>query len=117
MKRNAKYFINLFENIPDNKWCIGEYARPVGADTFAYCALGHCGARHNNRDTELSRALSSLFSDHNLNITSVNDGASTRVITTPEYSFVIQHNDLGDTPKERILNALVLIDNNLLKEF
>lgn len=32
-------FIEFYEGIPENKWCIGEYTNPFGQ----HCAYGHLG--------------------------------------------------------------------------
>ena len=113
-KYSPEYFINKFENIPDYQWCIGMTKDPFGR----HCALGHCGYNYTNshkRTTEadklskLLRNLAYITFDYNFD-----------TISDP-YSPVIKINDnlkctLGDTPKERIINALVMVACGLDKE-
>lgn len=99
-KYTATYFINKFEEIPEENWTTGVFERAYKAR----CALGHCGYSGHTSSLE-GIALIELFNIDKFSVVNVNDS---------KYGIF---DDLGDTPKERILNALVLIDNNLLKEF
>lgn len=100
-KYNAVYFINKFEAIPKELWVTGKFKKDD-----RYCAMGHCGVGANTdyADNKESTALKDLFEKHGLNVWSVND------------SSMGSSADLGDSPKERIVNALVLIETGLLKE-
>ena len=97
-KYAAEYFYNKFAAIPDNEWTTEVYFRP---EDNAYCALGHCGCTDLG-DSEESLTLECLFlgSDLFVSVPSINDGTEGT-------------SDLGDTPKERILNALTLISAEL----
>lgn len=87
-KFTAQYFIDKFEAIPEENWCIGNYMDNKGG----YCAYGHCGARLGVDDTEESRALQNILHDH---VGEINDGLK-------KYGL----DKLGTTPKQRILEAL-----------
>lgn len=86
-------FLMKFE--PLERWCTGQFTRGRGKNA-AHCALGHCGFNDNLKVTQEGKTLSSLFARHDLDITKLNDGVG-------DYA------SLGDTPKERVINALVLI--------
>lgn len=97
-KYTVKYFIKKFEAIPENKWTTGVTHNKLGK----HCVLGHCGARWEvgeiNTETKESQALDELFRNNfNRLAYRVNDGSD-------------DFDKLGDSPKERILNALYLID-------
>jgi hypothetical protein len=98
-KYDAMYFIKKFDAIPENEWTILNY---VEYDSFTNsvdkCVMGHCNA-HYDYDNKEATALRSLFED-NIHIfaSQVNDG------------FVNGSYELGNNPKERILNALYLIN-------
>lgn len=98
-KYTPEYFIAKFEAIPEEKWCMGKY-RHAGRS----CALGHCGARPFSPWSEEAQALYQLVKDGTGNsVTSINDS----------YHY---YSDLGDTPKERVINALVYSAAGLGKE-
>ena len=112
-KLNARYFIRKFEAIPTNRWTVNRFNVHNRS-----CALGHCGMSDNNADTPESKALQILFREVGLTVTGVNDsnqgGLPTMLpISSNDKTY---STDLGDTPKERIINALVLIETGLLKE-
>lgn len=92
MKYNTEYFINKFERIPDNKWTTGTLVRG-----HKKCVFGHCGGY----ETEEANAIANIIID-NLTCTPmcINDGW---------YDNQIVMRSLGNTPKERILNALCVI--------
>jgi hypothetical protein len=99
MQYDVEYFFNKFEAIPERLWLVDDFCEALGDRK---CALGWCGAGYDQDadseyETEESRALATLFwRDLGLAVASVNDGH--RGMT-----------ELGDTPRERILNALILI--------
>jgi len=116
MKYNAKYFINKFEKIPEEKWTIGDYEDRT--DTIIkYCALGHCGNIGDGHFTPEAQALQDLVKEKlEVSVAYVNDAVlGVGEILTSEQLKMIK--DLGDTPKERILNALLMIDAGILEEF
>lgn len=103
------HFLKKFEAIPDDKWRIHRYGELGGA----CCALGHCFEfRINNQwdETEESRALYNVFKSQDVisSPQAINDGQSS--FDTAEY------NDLGTHPKERIINALLLVEAGLWAE-
>lgn len=97
MKYTAKYFIEKFEKIPEDRWTIGQYIDEEGR----YCALGHCGAVRIPNQTEECTALFDVLPV----VTNVNDAT-----IDPDFK------QLGDTPKERILNALMLVEAGIWRE-
>lgn len=109
-KYNTEYFINKFESIPNELWTTGRLQK-----NGASCALGHCGVEDlddlNAEAVALADQLKPIF------VAVYED--------TPNFSFssVTGINDwadsfssLGDTPKERIINALVLAHTGIYKE-
>ncbi len=93
-KYTAEYFINKFSKIPDEKWIINSFRKGD-----ACCALGHCGVTTRIHETPASYGLRNLFYATQVlpNIVQTND------------ALIVSAAELGDTPKERILNALTLI--------
>lgn len=108
---DAQYFINKFEAIPEEKWCIGEFKDEKGAK----CANGHCGVTqlHPFYLTRESRALQRVFANVIVHYPSgkplkdnfypdglrySNIAAAINNCSTVEYQ--------QSTPKQRILAAL-----------
>jgi len=86
-----EYFIEKFDKIPDEEWCVDRFE---SLDHTKKCALGHCGM-DSDWDTDESLALRGILYRYNLpDPVLINDDS------TGEY---------GDTPRERILNVLSLI--------
>lgn len=83
------YFIKKFEAIPDELWSVGNYESGGKC-----CALGHCGERLGTRVHE-SVALARMFDPLAWPVSHINDGLFGTIVTR-----------YGNTPKERILNAL-----------
>lgn len=100
---NIDFFVRKFERIPDELWTVGKFT-----EGKKHCALGHCGASEYHDDTEEANALTWLFQDHGFDVARVNDGVTWDNIEGMNMS------QLGDTPKERILNALSLIASEAL---
>jgi hypothetical protein len=81
---DAQYFIDKFEAIPENRWCVGNYVKVyVGETHRRHCAHGHCFGIKN----ELEGLLQIIH-----NAADINDG---------EDGCYQQA-----TPKQRILAAL-----------
>lgn len=98
MKYDVIYFINKFYAIPSDKWTTGRFFKKT--DPTVMCALGHCGM-YGPRDRTLeSLELEKLIRENQFfygrSAENINDGT-------------IFFSELGTTPKERILNALLLI--------
>ncbi len=100
MNYDVDYFIQKFEAIPENLWCIGKYFR--SEEGFPKCcALGHCGARelHFTKEAdaliELFRGSRATYNSETFYIPSINDG----------FSELFKQ----FTPKQRILAALKFI--------
>ena len=94
----VEYFIKKFEAIPEEKWCMGR----ITDDQGRHCAMGHCLEKGTVSEEllALGRIFNSIVdsSNHNAEIWEVNDG------------FYL-YKELGDTPKQRILNALYEVKN------
>jgi len=104
MKYTKRYFIDKFQAIHEEKWCVGILTSKL--DPECHCALGHCGITTLSTEDETIEAIAlgdllapvykqiygetSDFIDH---VYKINDSAKS----------------LGDTPKQRILNALNLV--------
>lgn len=96
-KYTVDYFINKFSAIPECRWAVGEYSNRL---TRNKCALGHCGVTEPRLHTLEADELQDLF-DRTICMhpIAVNDGSDK---CASVYC-------LGRTPKQRILNALLLI--------
>ncbi len=86
MNYTVDYFIQKFEAIPEEWWCVTLYTRGEQK-----CALGHCGVSMKD-DTEEGEALSYLFISNFGMASTINDGGDSRF---PQA-----------TPRARILAAL-----------
>lgn len=95
------HFINKFEKIPEELWCIGSFTGPYGRK----CVMGHCGCREGGNDTREADALRKLFSDSDLYVSAVD--------VNDDYLYNDRDKIDAATPKQRILNALRYIQKNL----
>lgn len=91
MDYSVDYFINKFENIPEDKWWTGSFRNDK--DT-KQCAYGHCldngaGEYH---------GLVSFATENNINIAYINDMDYPPIYTGLKY--------YQSTPKKRVLEAL-----------
>ena len=102
-KYTIEYFLNKFENIPEDKWFTGTFHN---ADMTKFCALGHCREIKGNMSIASieSKALTELS---NRNIDLVNDGLP---------GLLLDYNNLGNHPKERVINYLTLLNALSKKE-
>ena len=103
MTYDVDYFIEKFDKIPRKSWATKNYVNFLGKK----CALGFCNHSGNN-PTEEGCALIHLFAYNNLFLILVNDGSS---------YLGNNYMHLGSHPKERILNALLLIKSGILEDF
>lgn len=92
MKYTIKYFINKFEAITEKDWCVGELTNYKGQ----HCVLGHLGLNDYgesdpNKWADEPRNLYEILRARGVSIISINDGNAIHG---------------GNTPKQRILNAL-----------
>lgn len=91
MEYNVDYYIEKYEAIPDEEWCVGAYEGP----NESHCALGFCGVNYGNQfmGTLESNILSRIIRKvTNETVDRLNDGADWRYQQA--------------TPKQRILAAL-----------
>lgn len=97
-KYDAQYFIKKFAAIPDELWGCGAFERDG-----RYCALGHCGIGQNDdgHTPDEANALSRLFGLRG--VPCINDGTG-------------MWRELGTRPRERILNALILVEAGVWEE-
>jgi hypothetical protein len=98
-KYTAKYYMKKFDTIPDEKWTTHTFMDASGA----CCALGHCMVRGDYIYSNSSEARGLQRQLGFGNVSSINDGQSS-------------YRKLGDTPKERILNALILVEAGVWEE-
>jgi len=101
-KFTPEYFIDFYSKIPNEKWCTGALYLPDYPNAnHQCCALGHLGLRvfTDIFKNEKAKVLQSFF----------NEDKSGRPSCVP----IVKINDdidnwhyEGDTPKERIINAL-----------
>lgn len=113
--KSVKDFIAFFEAIPANKWCTGSFKNQAGQ----CCAMGHLGRGDNANPEKIATAnaaagrLNSLIGG---SIISVNDGSIISVNDGSGYSGgTLNYQELGATPKERVINYLTLAANGLHK--
>lgn len=103
MNYDTKHFLKKFEAIPEDRWITGTYGR-----NGQYCALGHCMNKRYMLDTEESAELRKVFQKNDMYVQRVNDG----YLHSKESHYI----ELGDSPKERVINALTLIDSGILED-
>lgn len=107
-KFTKEYFIEKFEAIPDELYTMCDLTSPRNPD--CHCALGHCGVEYGNDSnyvyTDESIALSDLLIDYHLKVFGF-AAAKGSIIESNVWRFNDDESkELGETPKERILNAL-----------
>jgi len=103
MEYTKEYFINKFENIPDDMWAIGDIIKGKFIEKKKFDALGHCGVIRGNGPnqfnyipTDEANALILLFG-----------GKVDPNNSRTDYGVVFRINDSTDgTPKQNILNRL-----------
>lgn len=86
------YYIQFFSAIDENKWTTGTFIDDKGN----CCGLGHLGEREDaikREEIMRFREVLELHGSSDYAFTGINDGA---------YEFL----NLGDTPKERVINYL-----------
>lgn len=95
---DVDYFLNKFDAIPEELWTTGTYTRYE--EFVRHCALGHCGANGFQVYSTEAEALSALIFDNlEIHVVDVNDGEL----------LSYEKLDLEETPKQRIMSALILI--------
>lgn len=106
--KTLEEYAEFFEAIPEEKWCTGKYKIDD-----CMCSLGHLTEGEGDLNAfmfENEHPFRQLF-DHNsipsISVTHVNDGHFKKYIDKGILN-KFDTMDLGDTPKERILNALTL---------
>lgn len=113
---NVHYYLKKFWAIPDSKWTEGAFHREDSC-----CALGHCGGNESLESKTLNRLFrGSVFPTYNpmieiLPTADINDGC-TALSKRADLQTVFNYKDLGDTPKERVINALLLVEAGLWDE-
>lgn len=101
MKTIAEFY-DFYAKIPEDQWTTGKYVDDNGCK----CALGHLDSSYIR--SSLNEANLTELNRGGEHIPDVNDG---RVWGDSNLEL------LGNHPKERILNYLVLLDSGILKEF
>lgn len=84
-------YIAFYEAITADKWCTGDFTNEGRC-----CALGHLGERHIGLTTPQVYQFNEVLKKHRgdmYDIPDVNDGDGSYI-------------ELGDTPKERVINYL-----------
>ncbi len=104
--KTPEQLINFFARIPASMWCTEVCQHADGRS----CALGHLGAVSLDAD-ERALPLYSMFgsADQNFESWQINDGGN----CYDTYGNRISFEELGDDPKERTLNALLLKSSGL----
>ena len=86
-------YYNFFEAIPEEKWCVGMNL----SDQSEQCALGNLRASYSYTIVDLIRIDLNQIYD-------INDGTT------------LDLRALGNHPKERVLNAIVLLESGILED-
>src|ERR1700761_2533442 len=94
-KYTAMYFIKKFSEIPEHEWTMGNWH-----DAGKSCALGHCGETAHSSNTKESLAFRRLLEK-------IGDTCGYEV---NDAFLKDDFYELGTHPKERVLNALLLIN-------
>lgn len=113
--------IEFFESIPDNLWTTGAFTKRVG-NTECHCMYGHCGVNSDNyvenengeafilSKTGLPKLLKPFLTKEYVSsefwLSSINDAEHVSE----------QFYELGDTPKERVINALTLAGSGIMED-
>ncbi len=93
---------DFYLGIPEERWTCKVFQNATGQA----CAIGHVlGADPNWRAEQGLQEMAGID-----NMPAVNDGHTGMLVNSAKYQ------DLGDTPKERIINALVLAEAGLWEE-
>jgi hypothetical protein len=98
-------YYEFFEAIPEDKWCVGKFKNEQGQ----MCAVGHVAGPLGDWFTRSHpiRSKMSIKGDirnhGTYDAANINNGSGEMA-------------DLGETPKERVLNAIVLIESGILKD-
>src|ERR1700761_3943756 len=100
-KYSAKYFINKYEAIPEEKWTTGSLHSGQQS-----CALGHLGARGYGKELpEEALALCKIIPPPSHMIQDI-DHAHEGVIRVNDGHNICAEERLKSTPKQRIIAAL-----------
>lgn len=93
--KTLEEYAEFFEAIPEEKWCIEDYKHEN-----QMCSIGHLTNGQGDNDSPTRHPFRKLLEGGDLasGPTFINDGIWQGAVFM----------DLGDTPKERILNALTL---------
>lgn len=99
---DKEYFIKKLSYIPKRRWAVGKIK-----NFQSMCVLGHCGQKYPFITTIESEALIDLLAPFNKNgINRIKNVYYINDNTGNEYAY------LGDNPKDRIINALKLLQEN-----
>lgn len=85
-------YLEFFDNIPEEKWCVGDFIRGY---TGQMCAIGLLTGGEGDMGIGPWHPFRHMFGEGVRNAASINNGDSV-------------NEQLGDTPKERVINALIL---------
>lgn len=96
IKENLGEYFDFFKDIPEKKWCKDVFVDEEGR----MCALGLVGERPCSWGRHPLRKKLSI---DDADVSEINNGCD-------GYT-----DDLGDTPKERILNAIILKESGILE--
>lgn len=105
--KSVEDFIAFFDSIPASKWCTGSFKNQAGQ----CCAMGHLGRGGGVDAAKTAKANAAAGRLNDLiggSIISINDGLVT-------LSGTFNYRELGETPKERVINYLTLAANGLHK--
>lgn len=105
MEYSVQYFRKKFEAIPEEQFCVGAYENLIGQK----CVMGHCGVTVSNDSSE-ARTLHELFKLKLGTIPSYVNDAFPHPSLNGSFLCPMEVTELGDTPRERILTALELIE-------
>ncbi len=113
-KYTVDYFIEKFEAIPEENWTRGSIS-----DGNCKCALGHCGVVQSDDGgwilNDESKALGNLFyGNESIRVKYEFDSdyvADERIDIVWNINDIYR-DDMGLTPKKRILRALEMVKNN-----
>lgn len=112
--KSVEEAFNFFEAIPENKWTVGRLNDKDGCK----CMLGHLGVpeledklvNKTNLQVVLKPFIDKGFVTRSENLYNINDGNNYDLFSGDNFI------ELGDTPKERVLNALIIADSGIMEE-
>lgn len=107
MAYTVDYFLDKFEKIPEEHWCMGRFAFTNDKGESVHCVMGHCGElSYSPGGYSWGEEAQALNIHLQQQAVTINDGGTIYYDVRDEN---ITADIFGNTPKKRILKALQLV--------